>query len=251
MGGVEADVVLELTPSNINSGEPGLGHMLKALKAGCHVVTSNKAPLALKYGQVMKAAKKAGKTVKFEATVGGGIPIINLREGSLKANEITNIYGVLNGTTNFILSKMSEEGVSLEVALKEAQELGYAETDPSQDVSGLDTAAKVAILANALMNKNVSIKDVKVSGIGEITSDTVELALKHGHAVKLIGDVRSLEVSPRLIPLKHPLNVSGSLNAIMLESDVSGPITLIGAGAGARETSSSLLSDLLEVGGTL
>jgi homoserine dehydrogenase len=246
---VEADIVVELTPGNIQTGEPGLSHILTALSSGKHVVTSNKAPLAVAYRRIMDEAAKNGRAVRFEATVGGAIPIMNLMEYCLPANEVTHAYGILNGTTNYILSKMAEEGVPLESALKEAQELGYAEPDPKYDLDGVDSAVKVVILANALLGKDVSYRDMKVTGIRDITSEAVELARKSGYVIKLVGDVKRLEVSPRLVPVNHPLNVSGSLNALMLNTDVAGDLTLIGRGAGAKETSSSILSDILSVSG--
>lgn len=248
---VDADIVVELTPGNIKTGEPGLSHILGALKAGKHVATSNKAPFAVAYKKIMDAAAGRDLSVRFEATVGGAIPIMNLMEYCLQVNEVKSAYGILNGTTNYILSKMSEEGVALEAALKEAQVLGFAEPDPTYDIEGVDSAAKVVILANALLGKNVSYKDMKVSGITEITSEAVDLAKKQGYVIKLVGDVLRLEVSPRLVQLSHPLNVSGSLNALMLNTDVAGDVTLVGRGAGARETSSSVISDMLSIAKTL
>jgi len=245
---VDADIVLELTPGDIRTGEPGLSHIMKALKAGKDVVTSNKSPIALKFKEIMDYARKRDCEVRYEATVGGAIPLINLYKNTLQANEVKNIYGILNGTTNFILSKMSEESVDFNIALKEAQELGLAESDASYDVDGVDTAVKLVILANSLMGRNLSFKDVKTSGIREINSETLELAKKHGSEIRLIGDVAALEVSPRLIPKNHPLNISGALNAVLIETDVAGDIILVGVGAGPRETSSSLLSDVIELG---
>lgn len=242
-----ADVVVELTPGNIKTGEPGLKHIRNSLAAGMHVVTSNKAPLALKFSELTKLAKTNDLQLKYEATVGGAIPVINTCQNHLRGNEILDVYGILNGTTNFILSKMFEEGVEFDLALKEAKELGIAEPDPSYDIQGIDTAAKVVILANALMGKNVSFKQMTVSGIDEITPEAVDLGKKHNYAVKLIGDVSKLEVSPRLVPITHPLNVSGSLNAVMVKTDIAGEVTLIGRGAGPKETSSAILNDVLSV----
>jgi homoserine dehydrogenase len=243
-----ADVALEFTPGNMKTGEPGLSHIMKALECDMDVVTSNKAPLALAFREIMDYAHRKGREVRYEATVGGAIPLINLYRCTLQINEIGNIYGILNGTTNFILSKMSEESVSFDMALREALELGIAEPDYSYDVDGVDTAVKVVILANAIMGKDISFKDVTTLGIRDITTETIELAKKHGSEIKLVGDVGQLEVSPRLIPQKHPLNVSGVLNAVMLETDVAGDITITGVGAGPRETASSVLSDAVEIG---
>ncbi len=244
---VDADIALELTPGNIKTGEPGLIHITEALKNKKHVVTSNKAPLALKFTELQKLADENNRKLRYEATVGGAIPIFNLCKETLQVNKVNSIHGILNGTTNFILTKMTQDGISLDIALKEAQELGIAEKDPSYDIKGYDTAVKVAILANALLNKDIGFEDVCVTGIEEITSEAIELAKKQGCVIKLIGDANNLEVSPRLIPISHPLNVDGTLNAVMIHTDIAGDITLVGKGAGATETSSSILSDILDI----
>lgn len=248
---VESDIVVELTPGNVKTGEPGMSHIKSALGSGKHVVTSNKAPLAIAYAELMKLAGEKKLQIGFEATCGGAIPIINAAEYGLHANSLTSIYGILNGTTNFILSKMAKEGVSLEAALAEAQELGLAEPDPTYDISGLDTAQKLVILGNALLEESMTLSDVKIVGIKDVTPEAVDLAEKHGYSIKLIGDVIGREVSPRLVPKSHPLNVSGSLNAITILSDVAGELTFAGPGAGPRETSSAILSDLVNISGGL
>lgn len=244
---VEAEIAVELTPGNIKTGEPGLTHIITALKNGKHVATSNKAPVAIRFNELQELAQKNNLKLNYEAAVGGAIPVINLYRENLQINNINSIYGVLNGTTNYILTKMRRDGITLEAALKEAQELGIAETDPTYDIEGIDTAVKVVILANALMNKNVKFRDVKVVGISGITPEAIDLAKKNGFVIKLIGDVKKLEVSPRIVPKNHPLNVDGTLNAIMLETDVASDITIIGRGAGARETASALFSDVLGI----
>jgi homoserine dehydrogenase len=244
---IEADIVLELTPGDIKTGEPGISHIRKALECGKHVVTSNKSPIALKFQELTELAEKKGLKLRYEATVGGAIPIINLYRDNLGINKVGSIYGILNGTSNYILTKMSEEDVSLETALKEAQELGIAERDPSYDINGTDTAVKLVILANSIMGKRITYKDISVKGIQEITPDAIELAKKHGFVIKLVGDVNGLEVSPRLVPLHHPLNVSGTLNAIMLDTDIAGTLTLVGHGAGKIQTASSVLADVIDI----
>jgi homoserine dehydrogenase len=244
---IEADIVLELTPGDIKTGEPGLSHILAALESGKNVVTSNKSPLALKFRELTALAEKKGLFLGYEATVGGAIPIINLYRDNLEINQVNSIYGILNGTSNFILTKMFEEDVALDTALKEAQELGIAERDPTYDINGVDTAVKLVILANSLMDKRISYKDISVTGIKEVSSDSLELAKKHGCAIKLIGDVVNMEVSPRLVPLNHPLNVSGTLNAIMLDTDIAGTLTLVGHGAGKIQTASSVFSDIMDI----
>jgi len=244
---IDADIVLELTPGDIKTGEPGLKHIKNSLKNGINVVTSNKAPVALKFSDLNKLAEDNNVNIKYEATVGGAIPIINLYSNCLQINKINSIYGILNGTSNYILTKMAEESVNLDVALKEAQEMGIAERNPEYDIKGIDTGAKVSILANSLMHKEVSFSDVDITGIENLTLDSMEIAKKHGYTIKLIGDVNELEVSPRLIPMDHPLNVSGVLNAIMLHTDVAKNITIIGHGAGKIETCSSIFSDITEI----
>jgi homoserine dehydrogenase len=244
---VEADIVLELTPGNIKTGEPGLSHIMRALECGKHVVTSNKSPLAIKFHELTSLADKKGLRLGYEATVGGAIPIINLYRDNLEVNKVSSIYGILNGTSNYILTKMLAEDMALETALKEAQELGIAERDPTYDINGTDTAVKLVILANSLMKKRITFADIRVSGIRDISPEAVELAKKHGSAIKLIGDVNALEVSPRLVAAGHPLNVSGTLNAIMLETDIAGTLTLIGHGAGKIETASSVFSDIMDI----
>jgi homoserine dehydrogenase len=244
---VEADIVLELTPGDIKTGEPGLSHILAALGSGKHAVTSNKSPLALKFQELTSLAEKKGLFLGYEATVGGAIPIINLYRDNLEINRVNSIHGILNGTSNYILTKMFEEDVALDTALKEAQELGIAERDPAYDINGVDTAVKLVILANSLMDKRVSYKDVAVKGIKDVSPDSLELAKKHGYAIKLVGDVVNMDVSPRLVPLSHPLNVSGTLNAIMLDTDVAGTLTLVGHGAGKIQTASSVFSDIMDI----
>lgn len=244
---MDADAVIELTPGNIETGEPGLTHIEKALENEMHVVTSNKSPIALEYGNLHETAREHKVKLRYEASVGGAIPILNLKRCCLQVNEIKALYGILNGTTNYVLTKMFEEGVEFEDALAEAQEIGIAEPDPTYDIEGIDSAVKATILSNSLMKDKTEYEDIRVKGIKEITQESVELAKKHGYVIKLISDIKRKEVSPRLIPTDHPLNVPGSLNAVMVETDVAGPITLIGKGAGPRETASSLFSDLLEV----
>ncbi len=244
---IRSDIVLELTPSNIETGQPGLTHIKESLKRGMCVVTSNKAPLAVEFSQLQKLAKNSGAELRYEATVGGALPLINLRKHALQVNNINSIQGILNGTCNYVLTKMADEYVSMDVALKEAQNLGIAEADPSYDINGIDTGAKVVILANSLLGMDVSFKDVAVTGISDVTTEAIELARKHNHVIKLIGDVERLDVSPRLVPINHPLNVSGTLNAVTISTDIARDITVIGPGAGGKETSSSLFSDIIDI----
>lgn len=246
---VGADVVIEATPSNIKTGEPGLSHMLTAMREGKHLITSNKGPLALQFKKLWRTAEKHGVTFRFEASVGGAMPLVNLATEMLSGDEIYAIEGILNGTTNYILSRMTKEESPLELVLREAQELGIAETDPSYDIDGVDTASKLVILANAIMGVDASYKDVKIQGIRKITPEAIKLAKDDGYVIKLVGEVKNshLEVAPRLVPVNHPLNVDGVLNVALLRADIAGDITIVGKGAGARETNSAILSDLISI----
>ncbi|MEM2097734.1 MAG: homoserine dehydrogenase, partial [Methanothrix sp.] len=178
---VNSELVVEVTPTNIVHGQPGLGHMEEALSNGKHVVTSNKGPLVVAYNKLKRLADDNGVMLKFEATVGGTMPLINLIERTLVGNTILGIRGIFNGTCNYILTRMADEQYPFSRALAEAQELGYAEADPTYDIEGVDTAAKIAILANAIFNMNVKYSDVQVRGITEITPEALALAKKHGY----------------------------------------------------------------------
>jgi len=213
---VDADVVVEVSPTNIQTGEPARSYMLKAFETKKHVVSANKGPLALFFKEVTKSAEENGVTIRYEASVGGATPIINLAKETLAGTNVTSIKGILNGTTNYILTKMEKEQLDFNTVLKEAQELGIAETNPHQDISGLDTAAKIAILANSIMGKDVTINDVILEGITRITPEALSMANKSGYTIKLIGEVTSkkLEVCPKLVPIDHPLNVKGMLRCL-------------------------------------
>ena len=245
---VEHEVMVETTPTNVETGEPGLTHIITALDSGRHVVTSNKGPIARDYRMLMELAAKSGCELKFEASVGGAMPIISLVQDNLAGNGVTSIKGILNGTCNYILTRMAEENLPYEHVLKEAQEIGIAETDPTKDVEGVDTAVKLVILANSVFGMNATYKDVTVKGITEITLDALKLADDAGYVIKLIGDVDSdgrLEVAPRLVPKDDPLNVCGTLNVATIKTDLAGEITVIGKGAGPIEAASAVLSDIV------
>ncbi|MEM1607067.1 MAG: homoserine dehydrogenase [Candidatus Bathyarchaeia archaeon] len=241
------DVMIEVTPTNIRDGEPGLTHIRLALSKGIHVVTPNKGPLVLAFRELMSLAERNGCDLLYEGAVAGAIPIFSLVRECLQGDKIVRLSGILNGTTNYILSRMFFEEISFEIALKEAQEKGIAERDPSYDVDGIDTACKIVILANALMGRDVKINDVERVGIRGITQEAIILAKKSNYAIKLIGTIdKRLEVSPKLVPINHPLCVHGTLNAIHLETDLAKEITLVGYGAG-KETVSAILNDLITV----
>ena len=249
---VDHELVVEVTPTNIDDGEPALTYMLEAFRHGRHVVTSNKGPLALKYSHLFDEAKRNAVYFRYEATVGGAMPILNLARDALAGNRIIGIAGILNGTCNYILSRMTEEGLSYQHVLGEAQELGFAETDPTYDVEGIDTACKLVILANSIFGMDVTYNDVDVTGITRITPEALTLAGDEGMVIKLIGEVRNgengiIKVSPKLVSKQHPLSVGGTLNVALLKTDMAGPVCVTGKGAGSIETASAILSDIIAI----
>ncbi len=245
---VEYDILIEVSPTDYDTGGQGLKNIIHALESKKDVITTNKGPLAIRFGELIALAKKNRCKLKFEGTVAGAMPIINLCHDNLIGENIHSIRGILNGTCNFILSKM-DNGQPFDQALKEAQQLGYAETDPSGDVEGYDSACKVVILANSVFNRNVTLSDVSITGLTGITDEAISMAKSRDMVIRLIGEVGEdiLEVAPRLVPRGHPLAVSGTLNAAQIQSDLAGPITISGRGAGRIETASAVLSDLISV----
>jgi homoserine dehydrogenase len=190
--------------------------------------------------------------LRFSGTVGGGTPVLDLAKRCLLGEKIVSVRGVLNGTTNHILTEMDEKHITFKQALEDAQKLGYAETDPSNDIDGIDTACKLVIIANWIMNKKVTLKDVKVQGIRDITLQHLENAAKKGHVVKLIGSIsNTLKVAPTEIDRHDPMSVRGVLNAVTFVSEFAGEETIIGRGAGGTETASAVLRDLLWIKGNL
>lgn len=244
---VDHEIVVETTPTEMETGGIGLIHIRKAFEMGRHVVTSNKGPLVAKYSELCGLARKNNLHFRFEATVGGAMPIINLSEEALAGNRILAIEGVLNGTCNYILSRMDDEGVSYEQALGEAQELGIAEADPTADVEGIDTVAKIVILANYVFGMDVGYEDVDVTGIAKITPEAFKLAKDGGYTIRLIGEIRDglLKVAPKMVPRNHPLNIGGTFNLASIRTELAGMITIGGIGAGSIETASAILSDVL------
>ncbi len=246
---IDHELVIETTPTDIVTGGAGLENMLMAFKHGRDVVTSNKGPLAMKYAELMEAADEGDSRFRFEATVGGAMPVLNLAKDALAGNTITNVEGIFNGTCNYILSRMMEEHAPYDQMLAEAQELGFAETDPTYDVEGIDTACKMVILANCIFGMNATHEDVTVTGITKITPEALLLAQNDGYVIKLIGEVNDsmINVGPKLVPVDHPLAVGGSLNVASLQTDLSGPVTVTGRGAGSIETASAILSDMISI----
>ena len=246
----EIQVVIEL----IGGLHPAKELVLRAIRAKKHVVTANKALLAHAGAEIFRAAARAGVDVYFEASVAGGIPIIKaLREG-LVANELQALYGIINGTSNFILSEMAREGCSFDAALKEAQARGYAERNPSLDLKGIDTAHKLSILTLLGFGRTIQPEAMFVEGIPGITQNDLRYAQDLGYAIKLLaiakreGDTLDVRVHPTLLPRQHPLaRVSGVFNAIYVKGDLVGEQLFYGQGAGRWPTTSAVLADVIDV----
>lgn len=244
-----ADIAVEVVPSDIKTGEPGASLIEAALGKGLHVVSSDKCAVANRFSELMALAKKQNRWLLFEASAGGGMPLMNLVRECIQADEVKSMEGILNGTTNYILTKMSKGGMDLGTALREAQELGYAEADPTYDIEGIDAAAKGIILANDIMGWGKKFSDAKITGIRGITKEAVQLAKKNGYVIKLIVEIKdgSLTVGPKLVPESHPLNIDSNLNAVMFKTDIGRDVVIIGRGAGGRETQSAIFSDVIRV----
>ncbi len=243
----DADVVVELTPATMD-GEPALSHIREALRHSKSVVTANKMPIALHYPALLGEAKRRGVKLLYGACVGGGLPVLEFGSACAEAEPVDRIEGVLNATSNFVLTKM-EEGESCARALREAQRLGYAETDPSFDIDGLDAACKIVILANHVMGKSFRLKDVRpLSGIRRITQDTVRRAGEKGHAVRLVARAhKSLAVTATEVVKGSPLAVKGPSHAVVFHCSRSGDRAVLGHGAGSVTTSLAVLRDLISL----
>ncbi len=249
---IDAEVVIELTPTNIVDGEPGKNHIISAMKSGKNVITVNKGPLALEFPSLMELAEYNRIAFKFSGTVGGGTPILEFAKRCLKGDRIISFEGILNGTTNYILSKMYE-GLNFSEALQDASEKGYAEKDPTLDVDGFDAAAKLVIASNFVMNMKSTMKDVSREGIRDVKPSQVFTERKNGNAMKLIAscDGKNLVVKPKPVSMKDPICVDGILNAITFTCQHSGQQTIIGKGAGGMETASAILRDLIDIRSTI
>lgn len=246
----DIDIVVELI------GGTGVAKsvIVEALQAGKHVVTANKAIMATSGEEIMDLAEEMGLEIAFEASVGGGIPIIDPLKHSLIANRIDSIMGIVNGTTNYMLTRMDEDNLEYDAALKEAQERGFAEADPTADVDGLDAAAKIAILASIAFNSRVTMDQVFTEGIRRISPIDLANAHDSGYVVKLVAHARrgesgvDVRVHPTMIPEDHQLaTVNGVFNAIFVEGDAVGQTMFFGEGAGAGPAASAVMGDVLEV----
>jgi len=245
---IDAEIVMELTPTNLRDGEPGLSHIITAMKYGKNVITVNKGPLSVAFPSLIELANFNGINFKFSGTVGGGTPILEFAKRCLKGDRIVSFKGILNGTTNYILSKM-EEGLTFSAALNDAQSKGYAEAVPSLDIDGYDASAKLVIMANWLMGMKVTIENVNRNGITTVNTQQVSEALKKGNAIKLIAfcENKKLVVKPIEVSKLDPLCVNGTLNSITFSLEYAGKQTIIGRGAGGIETASAVLRDMIEI----
>jgi homoserine dehydrogenase len=251
---INADIIIEASFTDIKSGEPAISHIESALNSKKHVVTTNKGPFAVAYEQIFNLARIKKKVVAIEGTVMSGTPIINVLNNGLLGAEISSVSGIMNGTSNYILTQM-ELGMSYENALAQAQELGYAEADPTSDVEGLDTLAKVMILANVVFDTQLSQEDITVSGISKITLSDIKEASSNNMRWKLIGSVwkdnkgiAHGSVSPKLVPINDSLyGISGATNALKITSSILGDTTIVGAGAGKTETGFALYNDIISI----
>lgn len=249
-----ADTIVEVTYTDVKTGEPAITHIKAALEAGKNVVSTNKGPVVKQVLDLLKLAKENNVYYSFEGVVLAGTPAVNLAEYTLAGNQINGFKGILNGTTNYILTRM-EEGMTYENALTKAQELGYAEADPTGDVEGLDALGKVVILTNVVLGKNIGWQDVERKGITKISKEDIEDAKLQGMRWKLIGSAEiqkdgsvKASVKPVKLPMDDPLaGVNEATNALTYYTDELGPVTIVGPGAGKRETGFSLLIDLLNI----
>jgi homoserine dehydrogenase len=244
----EISVVIEL----IGGYEPARSFVLKAISHGKHLVTANKALLAVHGEEIYAAARANGVEVLFEAAVGGGIPVLSAIKGNMAANRFSTVLGIVNGTCNYILTRMTQEGADFADVLKSAQELGYAEADPTFDIEGVDTAHKLCLLLSLCFGTRVDLKDIYSEGITSVSSEDVDFAKDFGYRIKLLaigkrdGDRIEARVHPTMIPIDYPLaDVHGVFNAIRLTGDFIGPVMFYGRGAGMDATASAVVGDVV------
>lgn len=248
----DIDTLVELTSTNIKTGEPGLTHIRKSLENNINVVTGNKGPILLDYKKLKVLADNNNVELKVGCTTGGALPSINGGIYDIAGSKIQSIEGVLNGTTNYILSKMANDNVDYKEALLEAQKVGIAESDPSLDVLGYDTASKIIILSNVLMNSDLKLEDLKINGIEEVRLDNIEKAKVRGNKIKLIGKVYKKDnlvkgyVTPIEIDENHPLYCVDYKNkGIYYKTDTLGDISIIGGVSGTMNAAASILRDII------
>ncbi|MFD1563376.1 homoserine dehydrogenase [Haloarchaeobius amylolyticus] len=239
------DVLIEATPTTLGDAEPGFSHVQRALEADRHAVLANKGPVAERYEELRALEAESAGSIRFEATVGGAIPILSTIE-DCTPQAVTAVRGVLNGTANFILTRMAAEGLDYDHVLAEAQDLGVAEADPTFDVDGTDAALKFVILANVLADGGFALEDATVDGIQDIPGSALDLAAEDGRTIRLIGEATrdGVRVGPRLVPENGALAVTGTRNIVQIETRHAGSLHTSGRGAGGPETATAVLSDV-------
>ncbi len=249
-----ADVLVEASPTNIVDGEPGLTHIRTGLNRGMHVVTANKGPLVVAFAELRELARKRGLKLMYGPATAAALPTVSVGTYELAGSQVLRIEGILNGTTNYVLTQMRDRGISYSEALGEAQRLGIAETNPTLDVEGYDTSNKLLILANSLMNGSLRLSDIDREGITGLTPDELLAAKAAGATIKLVGSAwwegekLRATVRPTRLELRHPLaNVDGSEKGVTFHSDLLGTVTIIGGASGRIPAAASILRDLLNL----
>jgi len=244
-------IFIDCSPTDLKAAAAPTARMMAMLSRGIHVISANKGPLATAMAELEAAAKAGGGKLRYSATVGGGTPMLATGHTLNMGETVTAIAGIVNGTTNFILWKMADEGWTFAAALAEAQRLGYAETDPSADVDGWDAAAKVVILANSVLNIPVKVGDVSVTGISGVTTEHIAKAKAAGKVIKLIAHASAdrLSVAPTEVSAAGPLNTAGGTNAVEFTLASGAAVTLTGRGAGGPETATSIMRDIVDIAG--
>lgn len=246
----DIDIIVEL----MGGIDPAFSYIKRAMENGKHVVTANKAVVASHYSELFDIAKKYDVELRFEGSVGGGIPLIHTITTKLAGNKITDVIGIINGTTNYILTRMSVEGLSFEEALKQAQEKGYAEADPTSDIEGEDVAYKLAIIAATSFGIHIDPEEISCEGISKVTEAEILYGKELGHTVKLLATAKMLDekleihVNPTLIPDEHPLAaIHNEFNAVFIKGNAVGDLMLYGKGAGSLPTGSAVVGDILGI----
>lgn len=249
-----AQLILEATPTNLRNGEPAFTYMKTALRLGMHVVTANKAPLTFALRELKELAKLNRVELKYSAAVAGALPIIPTGDYALKGVNVNSIEGILNGTTNYILTQMANKGVDMKDALAEAQQKGIAEADPRLDIHGDDTAVKLLIAANSIMHSDAKISNVRISGIEHVTRDEMLAAKKRGRILRLVGSARNLDGSLDMkvgvveVGPDHPFFwVNGTWKGVIFDTDILGKIVLVGGESNPQFAAGAMLRDVLDI----
>lgn len=245
------DVLIEVTPTTPGNAEPAYSHVRTALERDCHVVLGNKGPVAERYQDVRALERESAGELRFEATVGGAMPVISTIT-DLEPSRVTNVRGVFNGLANFILSRMAAEGLGYEHVLAEARDLGIGEADSDFDIEGTDTALTCSIIANVLSRTDHEFRlgDADIEGIKHIPGSALDLAKEDGQTIRLIGDVTSenIRVGPRLVPSNGPLAVQGTKTIVQIETETTGRINVSGGGTTGHEIATAILTDINRIG---